>query len=68
MEDWVRWLALGGSLLWLASRLLARTGGAPNPAPRGCSHEWGPAEAYQDWDQKCIRCGAWKSGYGRTWR
>lgn len=68
MEDWPLWLALGGGLLWLASRWHARSGGPKPPVFRGCQHEWGRAEAYQDWDQKCTKCGAWKSGYGKTWR
>jgi len=31
-------------------------------------HQWGPVHREANWDQKCERCGAWKSGYGRSWR
>lgn len=34
---------------------------------RGCVHDWGIAESSTGWDQKCRKCGAWRSGYGRTW-
>jgi len=32
-----------------------------------CDHDWGIADAETGWDQKCRKCGAWRSGYGRTW-
>jgi len=30
-------------------------------------HRWGKVHRDAAWDQKCLRCGAWRSGYGRRW-
>jgi len=52
------------ALVWL----FRRGGGRPGRARRSvCKHEWGIAESHTGWDQKCIKCGEWKSGYGKTW-
>lgn len=50
--------------------LLASGGTRDGSRPRSalCKHDWGRADAETGWDQKCTKCGAWKSGYGKTWR
>ncbi len=30
-------------------------------------HQWGAVVREANFDQRCARCGAWRSGYGRKW-
>lgn len=61
-------VVLAFCVLFLASRR-ARRGNRPGPRPIvPCMHDWGMAEASTGWGQKFAKCGAWKSGYGKTWR
>lgn len=62
MPWWV-WAVLVLSLVGSAARRRSGSG-------IGCSvlgHDWGMAVADASWDQKCRRCGVWRSGYGERW-
>jgi len=49
--------------------LLSSRGSRSGSRPRSavCNHDWGMADAETGWDQKCRKCGEWRSGYGKTW-
>lgn len=58
----------GSVFSWLV--LLACVGAsvvATMRSRRSCDHQWGHAERDAGWDQRCVKCGAWRSGYGDRW-